>query len=147
MAGAPAVSVGWTTTPKAALRGYRAAHPVAYWLRCTAAALLVLTGFIRGDLAGIVLGIGLYWVGELSVRRQLGPAARGELDHLLTATDDELQVDGATRPWTSFRSVRQRTGHWVLRLNPAIALAVPLEAFDDADSAAFADLLRRKQLL
>ena len=147
MSGAPAVSVGWTTTPKAALRGYRAAHPVAYWVRCGAAALLVLTGFARGDLAGVVLGIAVYWVGEVSVRRQLGPAGRGSFDHLLVATDDELQVDGAARPWTAFRSARRRGGHWVLRLNLAIALAVPVEAFDEAEASAWEALLRSRSVL
>jgi hypothetical protein len=137
------ISASWTTTPKQAVAGYRAAHPVAYWFRIVAAAILVLTGFVRGDIAGLVVGIGVYWIGYLSVRRQLGPAARGELDHLLVASDDEVQVDGAARPWSAFRSAGVRGGHWVLRLNPAIALAVPVDA---VDGTGFEDLLRSKGL-
>jgi len=137
------VSASWTTTPKEAIRGYRATHPFAYWFRIVVAVVLVATGFARGDFVGLALGIGVYWIGELSVRRQLGPAAQGELDHLLTATDDELQVDGAVRPWTAFRSARVRGGHWVLRLNLAIALAVPVAAFD---GTGFEELVRSKGL-
>jgi hypothetical protein len=147
VAGKEVVSVGWTTNPRAAMAGYRAAHPIAWGVRHLAPLVFVVTGFARGDLAGVILGCAIYVVLGMSIRRQLGPAGRGQFDHLLVATDDELQLNGAARPWSAFASARRRGGQWVLRLNRAIAVAVPVEAFDEGESTAFVDLLRRKGLL
>jgi hypothetical protein len=141
------VSVGWTTNPQAAYAGYRAAHPFAWWVRYVIPVLFVVTGLLRGDLFGVVFGAAVYFMLGMSIRRQLGASARGELDHLLTATDEELRVDGGSRPWTAFRSAKRREGHWVLRLNQAVAFAVPVAAFDDEEATRFVDLLRSKQLL
>jgi hypothetical protein len=143
----PVVSVGWTSNPQAAYAGYRAAHPFAWWVRYVIPVLFVVTGLLRGDLFGVVFGVAVYFMLGMSIRRQLGPAARGELDHLLTATDEELQVDGGSRPWSAFRSAKRRGDHWVVRINQAVAFAVPMAAFDDEEATAWVDLLRRKQLL
>jgi hypothetical protein len=145
------VTATFTTTPKEILRSYRASHPIAYTVRCVAAALLVATGLGRGDISGVVLGVALFAVGEFSVRRQLRPYLQGPVTSTMTATEDDYRVVSTvgdlSRPWTAFRSVRRTGGFWVLRLNRAIALTLPAPALDDEQAAAFEALLRRHQLL
>ena len=147
MPGKDVVSVGWTTNPKAAVAGFKAAHPFAWWIRYVVPVLFLVSAIAKGDVMGIVFGVAVYLLLTFTMTRQLGPAARGELDHLLVATPEAVTVDGASRPWSAFTSARRRGGHWVLRLNRAIALAVPVAAFSDKEATAFVDLLRSKQLL
>jgi hypothetical protein len=43
--------------------------------------------------------------------------------------------------------VRRIRGFWVLRISSAAAMALPLDALDAEQTAAFEDLLREKNLL
>ncbi|MCU1374389.1 MAG: hypothetical protein JWO68_1675 [Actinomycetia bacterium] len=137
----------FTTTPKEVLRSYRACHPVAYGVRCLAAVVLVGTGLARGDLTGVVLGFAVYAVGEFSVRRQLQPFLQGDRTVTMTATEDDYAVADVIRPWSAFRSARRTRRFWVLQVNRAAAMALPAEALDEEQAAAFEALLRRRNLL
>jgi hypothetical protein len=146
------VTATFTTTPKEVLASYRASHPVAYGFRCVAAATLVVTGFARGDLAGVVLGAAVYLVGEISVRRQLQPQLQSAARPVtVTATEDEYVVSGPdgdrARRWSDFRGARRTRRFWVLRASRVASLAIPVRAFDDQQSAGFDALLRRRGLL
>jgi hypothetical protein len=148
----PVVTATFTTTPKEVLASYRASHPVAYGLRCIAAATLILTGFARGDLTGVVLGAAVYLVGEISVRRQLQPQLQSaDRPVTVTATEDEYVVSGPdgerARRWSDFRSARRTRRFWVLRASRVAALAVPVRALDEEQASAFDALLRRLGLL
>jgi hypothetical protein len=148
----PVVTATFTTSPKEVLASYRASHPFAYGFWVVAAAVVVLAGFVRGDLTGVVLGGMVYLVGRFSARRQLQP----QLDVAgqpvtVSATEDEYLAGppGAerARPWTAFRSARRTKRFWVLRASRVAALAVPTRVFDEEQSAAFEALLRRRDLL
>jgi hypothetical protein len=145
------VTATFTTTPKETLRSYRVSHPVAYGFRIAAAAVLVVTGLLRGDLSGVVLGAALLAVGEFSVRRQLRPYLQGPVTITVIATEDDYRVTSpvgdTTRPWIAFRAVHRRRGFWVLHINRLIALTLPVRALDDEQTAAFEALLQRHRLL
>ncbi|MCU1379283.1 MAG: hypothetical protein JWN29_2266 [Acidimicrobiales bacterium] len=145
------VTATYTSTPKEILRSYRVSHPVAYGFRIIAAAVLVVTGLLRGDLSGVVLGAALLAVGEFSVRRQLRPYLQGPVTVTVTATEDDYRVASpvgdTTRPWSAFRSARRTRGFWVLQFNRLASVALPVRALDDAQAAAFEALLRRHRLL
>jgi hypothetical protein len=150
--GSPVVTATFTSTPREVLASYRASHPLAYGFRCIAAATLMLTGFVRGDLTGVLLGAAVYLVGEISVRRQLQPQLQSAQRAVtVTATEDEYLVSGAgpdrARRWSDFRAARRTRRFWVLRASRVAALAVPVRAFDAEQSAAFEALLRRHGLL
>jgi hypothetical protein len=145
------VTATFTTTPKEILRSYRVSHPVAYGFRIAAAAVLVVTGLLRGDLSGVVLGAALLAVGEFSVRRQLRPYLQGPMAVTVTATEDHYRVASpvgdTVRPWRAFRSARRRRGFWVLQVNRLVSLTLPVRALDNEQTAAFEALLRRHRLL
>jgi hypothetical protein len=146
------VSATFTTTPREVLASYRASHPFAYGFRAVAAGVLVVTGFVRADLAGVLLGAAVFLIGELSVRRQLQPQIQAAGQPVtVTATEDEYVVAGTggdrARPWTSFRSARRTRRFWVLRASRVAALAIPTRALDEEQAAAFEALLRRRGLL
>jgi len=111
---------------------------LALWTRAT---LLMVVGFL------VVIG-GIYVAlrGEIVIRR----AARAHFSPphtvTITITDDELR-DQSPRgdeavPLTAFTSIRRSGRFWILRISRRKAVFMPLWALDEAQTAAFVELVR-----
>jgi hypothetical protein len=152
MSGAMApITATFVTDPKLILRSYRASHRGAYVFRWVASVALVVAGIVTRSVEVAVLGLALFVIAEISVRRQLRPYLGGQRSVTVTMTEQEYKTRGpdraTARTWSTFSGVRRVGEFWVLRISTAAAMALPISALDAEQTRAFEDLLRRKGLL
>jgi hypothetical protein len=145
------ISTTFTTTPKSVMQSYRACHRSRYVFRWVFTIGLAVLGLLQGDLVPILIGIAYFAFSEFSVRRQLKPYLSGPRTVTVTMTDDEYRTQGPHRgsasTWTIFTSVKRVGQFWILRISNMAALGLPTNALDEAQTAAFEELLRSKGLL
>jgi hypothetical protein len=146
------VSTSFTTaTPRDLLRSYRAIARRAYLTRCVGSLAAVLFGIVTRNLLFVIIGVAWYGLAEAWVRRQLAKRWKGPATVNVTITEDEFQMQGpdaaTSRRWTTFHSVGRVQDFWVLRISPDRALALPADALDAEQTAAFRDILVRNGLL
>lgn len=145
------LSTTYEVTPKTVLQMYRACHRVFYVFRWVVTVSLLVVGLADRDLVFLLLAILFFAFGEWTIRRQLRPYLSGPHTVTVTITDDEYRTQGpgvtAARAWSTFTSVRRVGAFWVLRVTSMAAIALPVTALDDEQTAAFVELMRSKGLL
>ncbi|MFR9723471.1 hypothetical protein ACL02R_08875 [Streptomyces sp. MS19] len=162
MAAQPIVAT-FTSTPRLALRSYRACHRAAHVFNRLAAGALLASGLLTAAagaadgavyVPGLVIamaGLVIFLLQRALVRRQLADHLAGPAEVTVTMTDTEYQVRGPgvsrAKAWGTFRRVRRVGDFWILRVNPAAAMALPASALDERQTAAFVSLMESKGLL
>lgn len=157
------ITTTFVTTPATALRSYRACARRAYTRRVAvsigavgiglAAVAAGLAGVTRATVPGATLafyGAALFLLGEGVVRLQMRPYLKKPRTVTVTMTDAEYRTQGpdraTSRPWTTFRSVSRVDDFWVLHVSRRAAMALPVAALDEQQTATFLELLREKGL-
>ena len=145
------IVVTFTSDPKLVMRSYRAAHQWAFLFRCGASVVTVLLGVSTRSIGVTALGVAVFVIGEVAVRRQLRPFLQGVRQVTLTMTDNEYKTEGpdrsTSRTWSTFNRAKRVGDFWVLRVSTAAALAFPASALNESQTEAFKSLLRAKGLL
>ncbi len=118
------------------------------WVVCLGT---ILVGVWLNSILLIAMGILIFVILELSVRRQLATLMRGAHEVTVTMTDVEYRVAiedrVTTRTWTAFSKVTARGEFWVLRISSQFALSLPKAALDESQTATFVAAMRAKGLL
>ncbi len=145
------LSTTFTITPRDVLQSYRAIARRAYLTRCVGSLAAVVVGILTRAPLLVALGVAWYVIAEAWVRRQLRRHAPEPRTVTVTITEDEYRVQGpdatTSRRWAMFESVQRVKDFWVLRISNVAGMALPADALDAEQTAAFEDLVARKGLL
>jgi len=146
------ISVTFQTDPSLILRSYRACHPTAIPTRWAIGMVGLSAGVLARSLLPIVTALVVIILLVSSVRLQLRRYLRGPRQVDVSIDEDGYRTtgrEGITRrfPWSIMKSVRRRSGFWVLRATAARAIGLPVDALDAQQTAAFVALVRSKGLL
>jgi hypothetical protein len=146
------ITARFQTDASTVLRSYRACHPTAVPTRLAVGLLGAVASVCTRSPFPLIMAVAFIALLVASVRIQLRRYLSGTRTVQVLINDDGYQVagqEGSTKSfsWSAIKSVRRRSGFWVLRISVVRAIGLPADALDAERTAMFVEFLRSKGLL